>query len=97
MALHLAGHDQPLLLRADGHTELVGRCGTALGLLDTINTPRVEITLHPGDTLIFYTDGVTERRRGVELFGVERLCREASQLAGFPAVSYTHLTLPTKA
>ncbi|MFC4042257.1 SpoIIE family protein phosphatase [Dactylosporangium siamense] len=85
VALHLAGHDQPVLLRADGRTELAGQCGTALGLLDTINTPRTQITLHPGDTLIFYTDGVTERRRGPELFGVDRLREEASLLAGFPA------------
>ncbi|MEU0553439.1 SpoIIE family protein phosphatase [Dactylosporangium sp. NPDC006015] len=85
VALHLAGHDQPVLLRADGSTELAGRCGTALGLLDTINTPRTQITLQPGDTLIFYTDGVTERRRGAELFGVDRLRKEAALLAGFPA------------
>ena len=85
VALHLAGHDQPVLLRADGSTELAGRCGTALGLLDTINTPRTQITLQPGDTLIFYTDGVTERRRGTELFGVDRLREEAALLAGFPA------------
>lgn len=85
VALHLAGHDQPVLLRADGRTELAGQCGTALGLLDTINTPRTQIILAPGDTLIFYTDGVTERRRGAELFGVDRLRRETGSLAGFPA------------
>ncbi|WP_433612248.1 SpoIIE family protein phosphatase [Dactylosporangium sp. CA-139114] len=85
VTLHLAGHDQPVLLRADGSTELVGACGTALGLLDTINTPRSQVLLDPGDTLIFFTDGVTERRRGVDLFGVDRLREEAANLAGFPA------------
>ncbi|MER7273687.1 SpoIIE family protein phosphatase [Dactylosporangium sp. NPDC000244] len=85
VTLHLAGHDQPVLLRADGSTELVGACGTALGLLDTINTPRSQVLLDPGDTLIFFTDGVTERRRGIDLFGVERLREEAANLAGFPA------------
>lgn len=85
MTLYLAGHDQPVLVHADGRTSLVGRCGTALGLLDTLSSPRARIPLGPGDTLIFYTDGVTERRRGVELFGVDRLRREAAALAGFPA------------
>ncbi|WP_433054627.1 SpoIIE family protein phosphatase [Dactylosporangium sp. CS-033363] len=85
VTLHLAGHDQPVLLRADGSTELVGACGTALGLLDTINTPRTQVLLDPGDTLIFFTDGVTERRRGIDLFGVERLREEAALLNGFPA------------
>jgi sigma-B regulation protein RsbU (phosphoserine phosphatase) len=85
VTLHLAGHDQPVLLRADGRTELVGACGTALGLLEAINTPRTQISLDPGDTLVFFTDGVTERRRGIDLFGVDRLRREAANLAGFPA------------
>ncbi|HTJ37233.1 MAG TPA: SpoIIE family protein phosphatase [Dactylosporangium sp.] len=85
VTLYLAGHDQPVLLRADGRTELVGACGTALGLLDTINTPRTQVSLDPGDTLLFFTDGVTERRRGIELFGVDRLREEAANLAGFPA------------
>ena len=74
-----------MLVRADGTTELVGQCGTALGLLDAVRSPGVRLPLAPGDALIFYTDGVTERRRGVELYGVDRLRREAASLAGFPA------------
>jgi serine phosphatase RsbU (regulator of sigma subunit) len=83
--LYLAGHDQPVLLHADGSTSLVGACGTALGLLTAISSPPSSVYLEPGDTLVFYTDGVTERRRGVELFGVDRLRAEAAALAGFPA------------
>jgi sigma-B regulation protein RsbU (phosphoserine phosphatase) len=85
VALHLAGHDRPVLLRADGTTALVGICGTALGLLSKVSSPRDSFSLAPGDTLVFFTDGVTERRRGAELFGIDRLCREAGTLAGFPA------------
>lgn len=85
VSLYLAGHDQPVLLHADGTTSLVGACGTALGLLTAISSPHSSVSLAPGDTLVFYTDGVTERRRGIELFGVERLCTEAAALAGFPA------------
>jgi serine phosphatase RsbU (regulator of sigma subunit)/anti-sigma regulatory factor (Ser/Thr protein kinase) len=85
VSLYLAGHDQPVLLHADGTTSLVGRCGTALGLLGTVSSPVNSFAMGPGDTLVFYTDGVTERRRGIEFFGVDRLCAEAAQLAGFPA------------
>jgi serine phosphatase RsbU (regulator of sigma subunit) len=85
VSLYLAGHDRPVLLRADGTTSLVGDCGTALGLLSRISSPRAKVSMAPGDTLVFYTDGVTERRDGPELYGVERLRREASALAGFPA------------
>ncbi|MFI7426195.1 SpoIIE family protein phosphatase [Micromonospora sp. NPDC049836] len=85
VSLHLAGHDRPVLLRSAGGAAFVGTGGTALGLLDTIATPTAEIPLGPGDTLIFYTDGVTERRRGRELFGVDRLRESAAPLAGYSA------------
>ena len=83
--LYLAGHDRPVLLRADGATSLVGTCGTAVGLLSRVSAPSTKLSLGHGDSLIFYTDGETERRRGVELFGAERLRKEAATLAGFRA------------
>ncbi|HWS33281.1 MAG TPA: SpoIIE family protein phosphatase [Actinoplanes sp.] len=85
VCLHLAGHDRAVLVRADGKTSFVGEGGTALGLLETITSPDVTITLGSGDSLIFYTDGVTERRRGRELFGSNRLREAATPLAGYPA------------
>ncbi|MEU6021079.1 SpoIIE family protein phosphatase [Micromonospora sp. NPDC047134] len=86
VGLHLAGHDRPLLLRSGGGpATFVGSGGTALGLLDTISSPPSELTLGPGDCLVFYTDGVTERRRGRELFGIGRLRDAATPLAGYPA------------
>ncbi|MFI6261580.1 SpoIIE family protein phosphatase [Micromonospora sp. NPDC051006] len=85
VSLHLAGHDRPVLLRGAGGGAFVGTGGTALGLLDTITTPTAEVPLAPGDALIFYTDGVTERRRGRELFGTERLRDAAAPLAGYSA------------
>jgi phosphoserine phosphatase RsbU/P len=85
VCLHLAGHDRAVLVRADGGTSFVGEGGTALGLLETITSPDAAVKLRPGDSLIFYTDGVTERRRGRELFGTTRLREAASPLAGYPA------------
>lgn len=85
VSLHLAGHDRPVLLTAAGAARFVGTGGTALGLLDSISSPATELTLDPGEALIFYTDGVTERRRGRELFGVDRLREAAAPLAGYSA------------
>ncbi len=85
VCLHLAGHDRAVLVNADGKTSFVGEGGTALGLLESITSPDVEVRLQPGDSLIFYTDGVTERRRGRELFGTGRLKDAAGPLAGYPA------------
>ncbi|HEX5595762.1 MAG TPA: SpoIIE family protein phosphatase [Micromonosporaceae bacterium] len=85
VSLYLAGHHQPVLVRADGSAFLVGQGGTALGLLDSISSPVTHTSLQPGEALVFYTDGVTERRRGRELFGVERLRKAAAPLAGYSA------------
>ena len=83
--LYLAGHERPVLVRSDGRIRTVGTGGTALGLLDDISCPDTTVRLHPGDSLIFYTDGVTERRRGRELFGGQRLRDAAAPLAGYSA------------
>jgi phosphoserine phosphatase RsbU/P len=85
VTLHLAGHDRPVLLRADGRTFQVGTGGTALGLLDTVTCPAETVWLHPNDSLVFFTDGVTERRRGRELFGAQRLRDATAPLAGYSA------------
>ncbi|MEU4773503.1 SpoIIE family protein phosphatase [Micromonospora sp. NPDC023644] len=85
VSLHLAGHDRPVLLPAGGGARFVGTGGTALGLLDSIASPTAVVPLDPGDALVFYTDGVTERRRGRELFGTDRLRDAAAPLAGYSA------------
>jgi serine phosphatase RsbU (regulator of sigma subunit) len=68
-----------------GRASFAGTPGTALGLLEQVTTPAVDVSLEPGDTLVFYTDGVTERRRGSELFGVDRLRGYAAELSGYSA------------
>lgn len=85
VTLHLAGHDRPVLVGADGKATFVGSPGTALGLLPRVKSPSAAVSMAPGDTMIFYTDGITERRRGGELFGLERLRDAAGTLAGFSA------------
>src|SRR5690606_15392960 len=45
VCLHLAGHERPVLVRSDGRASFVGIGGTALGLLDSIAAPAVELPL----------------------------------------------------
>jgi PAS domain S-box-containing protein len=73
LVLALGGHPQPLLLRRDGSVTPVGRIGTVLGLLPDVEIHDAVVELEPGDTLLAFTDGVTEARQGAELFGEERL------------------------
>jgi serine phosphatase RsbU (regulator of sigma subunit) len=87
VTLYLAGHDRPVLVCPDGKATFVGTPGTALGLLPQVKSPNLVLSMAPGDTLIFYTDGVTERRRGSELFGIDRLRAAAGTFAGLSAAA----------
>ena len=71
--LVLAGHAQPVVVRADGTAELIGRFGTALGLVEAVDLHCTRHLLAAGDTLLLYTDGITECRRGPEQFDDDRL------------------------
>ena len=67
------GHPLPLVARAGGGVEAVGRPGTLLGVFPSLNVVDASFDLAAGDALVVYTDGVTEARRGTEFFGEERL------------------------
>ncbi len=55
-----AGHPLPLLARADGAVSTVGELGSLLGVLPELELGTASVELRPGDTLILYTDGVTD-------------------------------------
>jgi anti-sigma regulatory factor (Ser/Thr protein kinase) len=56
----LGGHPRPVHIAAGQAPKLVGRPGSVLGLLDEPVFHETELTLEPGDTLLLYTDGVTD-------------------------------------
>jgi serine phosphatase RsbU (regulator of sigma subunit) len=87
VTLCLAGHDRPVLLRADGTTASVGETGTAVGLLAEFEVTESRFSLAPGEALVFCTDGVTERRHGAEMYGTRRLRRLVRGLVGHSAAS----------
>lgn len=73
------GHPPPLLLRS-GEVAKLEASGLPLGLFYTSTYDIARIQLAQGETLLFYTDGVTEARnnQGVE-YGSERLARLAGE------------------
>ncbi len=69
-----AGHNPPLVIRADGSTERLNARGIALGVIPDIALQENQTTLDRGDVLIAYTDGVTEALRSDSAeFGVSGL------------------------
>jgi serine phosphatase RsbU (regulator of sigma subunit) len=85
--LVLAGHEQPVLVRANGTATLVGRHGTAAGLVSEFTVHPTRHRLNRGDMLVTYTDGVTERRRGDEAFGQDRVVEALTGVGGGSAAA----------
>ncbi|HEY4763582.1 MAG TPA: PP2C family protein-serine/threonine phosphatase [Candidatus Acidoferrales bacterium] len=68
------GHLPPLLLRADGKLERLSSTATVLGLFEEWESSVAEAQLAAGDTLVLYTDGVTEAEKVQDVqFGESRL------------------------
>ncbi|MFF1809087.1 SpoIIE family protein phosphatase [Streptomyces sp. NPDC058251] len=63
-----AGHPLPLLLGPDGAVREVARPQTLLGVFEDAGYISETFELHPGDTVLCVTDGVTERRNGPRQF-----------------------------
>lgn len=68
-----AGLTPPLVRRHSGAWEEVTASGTLLGVRADSSYPDTCVTLAAGDLALVCTDGLTEARRGEELFGEERV------------------------
>ena len=77
------GHNPPLIVHADGSSsELEVDPGIALGMVPDFPFEQNRMVLQPGDSLMLYTDGVTEAENADrEQFGMKRL---RDVLAGAP-------------
>ena len=69
-----AGHLPAIWLKAEGGIEFLTTEGIPLGLMETERYSDASVELKPGDTVILYTDGITEaRNQNKEEFAIERL------------------------
>ncbi|MDA0185079.1 SpoIIE family protein phosphatase [Solirubrobacter phytolaccae] len=75
----LGGHPQPLVRRANGAVDPVGIHGTLIGAIPDVHLHDVDFVLAPGETLLLFSDGVTEARGDEGMLGEAGL---AALLAG---------------
>jgi sigma-B regulation protein RsbU (phosphoserine phosphatase) len=69
-----AGHNPPVLLRADGSIARLSTGGTVLGAFEDAAFEEASVSVAPGDRLVLFTDGITEACGADDTeFGEERL------------------------
>ena len=87
-----AGHTPPLIVTPDGAVrfqELVP--SIAIGAVDEVVYSDTALMLHPGDTLMLYTDGLVERRGRSLDVGLEHLQDAAGCAGGDPGILVEHV------
>ena len=70
------------MLRSDGTVEAVGEPGTLLGVVPDPDLSCTEIELYRGDTVVFYTDGITEARTPDGMIGFSGLLSAVRDVRG---------------
>ena len=88
-----AGHEDPLLLAADGKVTRVRLEGGPPFCIAELPYPLETLTLKPGETLVLVTDGVTEAQNAQgTLFGRDRLLADSAvEAAKRDAPSVEHI------
>jgi sigma-B regulation protein RsbU (phosphoserine phosphatase) len=79
--ISVGGHPLPLRLK-EGVVDKVGSPGPLVGAFPDVDRTETELPMMSGELLVLYTDGVTEGRRGAQMYDEERLLRVVAAAAG---------------
>ena len=79
-----AGHLPPLLIGRNGSMRRLEAGGSVIGLFDGLTYGEGEVQLQPGDTIVFYSDGITEPENEFGEFGEDRLSMIIKENFSFP-------------
>jgi serine phosphatase RsbU (regulator of sigma subunit)/PAS domain-containing protein len=79
-----AGHTRGIVKTREGEATLLDVGSPLAGAFESAEFEDGEAVIDRGDTLVLYTDGVTEAKRDGELFGEERLVEFVRRLEPMP-------------
>jgi sigma-B regulation protein RsbU (phosphoserine phosphatase) len=69
-----AGHNYPVVFKKNGERMFLEKGGIIMGMMDMARFEEDHVDLHPGDRVVFFTDGVNEAmNRAGEEYTEERL------------------------
>ena len=81
----LGGHPPPVVVLRGESAQFVGEPGSLIGVLAEPHLHLASVPTAPGTTLVLFTDGVTEGRRGAAFYGETRLLDVVDSLSGLAA------------
>jgi PAS domain S-box-containing protein len=67
MITSCGGHPLPVLIRAEGTVEPIAEPGTLIGIFEDLQLSQRVVELHPGDAVLFFTDGLIDPRVAVPM------------------------------
>ncbi|MFJ9775399.1 SpoIIE family protein phosphatase [Kitasatospora sp. NPDC101157] len=97
LTLVRAGHTHPLHLDRHGTAHPVDIPGTLIGISDDPHLTTHHLHLEPAESLLLYTDGITEARNHQEQFGEERLVEALSNVPAAPLTAQQTIDTLTRA
>jgi len=81
-----AGHNRPLMCRADGRIERLERAGPMLGFTASLPFPEGDLRFTSGDILLLYSDGLNEAWDAAHVqFGEDRIADTLRETRSLPA------------
>jgi len=91
-----AGHPPGVLKRKSSKTELLITSSPVIGAFFSLKFIEDDVKMEKGDTLILYTDGVTEARCNGEFFGEEKLVKfitslKSAKAKDLPRMIFNHV------
>ena len=87
LAFANAGHNPPIIIRANGESEMLEGGGPVLGILPVAPYKEMHARLETGDMLVIYSDGVTEANNlNHDEYDEQRLVEVLRENRGKPAV-----------
>ena len=83
-----AGHNRPLMFRADGSVERLDLGGIMLGFKSDYTYQQGEVRFEKGDVLVIFSDGIVEARSGAGVdFEDDKLIEVVNALRDQPAAA----------